>query len=130
MRWGREVPDDFDRGVFRVVVFGFFVHGGEGAKELVGDVGQDGGAARGDAILGEKEEKAGEEVVDRGRGFEFTQAGGESGGEIGRLALIFGEFGVAGTEARISVSGGQAAALAIGEALATTDRVVDGTGFS
>ena len=38
--------------------------GGEGAEELVGDVGEDGGAAGGDFVLREEEELAGEEVVD------------------------------------------------------------------
>jgi len=53
MLWAWEVPDDFDGGIFRVVVLGFFLHGGESAEELVGDVGENGGAAGGDAILGQ-----------------------------------------------------------------------------
>jgi hypothetical protein len=37
------------------------IDGGEGAKELVGDVGEDGGAARGNFIFGEEEKKPSEE---------------------------------------------------------------------
>jgi hypothetical protein len=37
--------------------------GGEGAEELVGDIGEDGGAAGGDFVLREEEEQAREEVA-------------------------------------------------------------------
>ena len=53
MRWAGEVPDDFDGGILLVFVVGFLLHGGESAEELVGDVGENGGAAGGDAILGQ-----------------------------------------------------------------------------
>jgi len=130
--WARNVPNDFWGDIFRVVVLGFFFHGGEGAEELVGDVGQDGGASGRDAVLGEKEQEAGEEVVDGGGGGEFGEAGGEGGGEIGGLAAIFGELGVAGTIASVcdffageagrgrsesAPFGRELAALAIGEAV-------------
>jgi len=124
------VPDNFDGGIFRVVVLGFFLHGGEGAEELVGDVGEDGGAAGADAVLGEKEQQAGEEVVDGGSGGEFGETVGEGVGEIGGFAAIFGEFGVAGAEAGVGVVDQDSAAFAIGELLAAAGRVVEGTGFS
>jgi hypothetical protein len=64
----------------------FSVDSGKGVKELVGDVGEDGGAARGDAISGEKQQKAGKEVVDVRGGGEFREAVGEAGGQVGGLA--------------------------------------------
>jgi hypothetical protein len=41
-----------DLAILRTVFLG---DGGKGAEELVGDVGEDGGAAGGDFVLGEKE---------------------------------------------------------------------------
>ena len=87
---------------------------------MVGDVGQDGGAAWGDAVSGEEKQEAGEEVIDGGGGCEFAETGGEGGGEIGGLALIFGEFGVAVAERRVQVGRGEAAAGTLGEAVLTT----------
>src|SRR3989304_1805853 len=86
MDWGWDVPDDLDGGIFRVFGGGFLLDGGEGVEKLVGDVGEDGGTAGGDAILSEEEQKAGEEVVDGSGGFEFIEAAGESGGKIGGFA--------------------------------------------
>src|SRR6266852_9396230 len=57
--------------------------GGEGAEELVGDVGEDGSAAGGDFVLGEEEEQAREEIVDLGGGGEVVKVGGEGGGDFG-----------------------------------------------
>ena len=105
MRGAGNVPDNLDRGVFRVMGGGFLFHGGDGAEELVGDVGQDGGAAGADAVLGEKEQKAGEEVVDGSGGGESGQSAGERGGEIGGGALVFEEFGVAVTKGRDFITG-------------------------
>jgi hypothetical protein len=42
-----------DGGLFAIFLFG---DGGEGAEELVGDVGEDGGAAGGDFVLREEEQ--------------------------------------------------------------------------
>ena len=47
------------------------VDGGKSAQELVGDVGKDGGFARGNAIFREENQEASEEVVDRNSGAEF-----------------------------------------------------------
>jgi hypothetical protein len=96
--WAREVPDDFDGSILGICGGGFLLQGRECAKELVGDVGQDGGAPGRDAVLREKEQEAGEEIVNRGSGGEFAETIGEAGGEVGGLAEIFGEFGVAETE--------------------------------
>jgi len=50
--------------------------GAVGVWELVGDVGRDGGAARGDAALGEEDKEPGEELVDVDGGVEFGKLGG------------------------------------------------------
>src|SRR5260370_23660386 len=44
-----------------------------GVEELVGDVGEHGGAAWGDAAFGDESEKAGEELVDVDAGVEFGE---------------------------------------------------------
>jgi hypothetical protein len=58
----REVDDDLGL----VFEFGmeFVLDGGEGAEEQVADVGKDGGAAYGDAILREKAEEIGKDLVE------------------------------------------------------------------
>ena len=66
--------------------------GAVGVWELVGDVGRDGGAARGDAALGEEDKEPGEELVDVDGGVELGKLGeefrGESEGIIGRLPNV------------------------------------------
>jgi len=66
-----DVDIDLHVGVFFVALgwSGFLVDGVDGAKELVGDVAEDAGAARGDFILRQEEQETGEEVVEGFRGF-------------------------------------------------------------
>jgi hypothetical protein len=45
--------------------FVFALDGAVRVEELIGDVGHDGGAAWGDAALGDQDEEAGEKLVDR-----------------------------------------------------------------
>ena len=68
-----------DLGGLGILLFG---EGGEGAEELVGDVGEDGGSASGDFVLGEKEEEAREEIVDLSGGGEVVEVDGEGGGDF------------------------------------------------
>src|SRR5229473_5183489 len=76
------VEDDLGRPVV------FLGNGWEGAEELVGDVGKDGGTAGGDFVLGEEEKQSREEVVDLGGGGEVVEVGGEGGGDFGGVVLI------------------------------------------
>ena len=103
----------------------FVVHEGDGAEKLVGDIGEDGGAARRDAILAEQEKQAGQEFVDRLGGGEFGEAGSEVGARIGviRIGLILRQVGVAGTELRTFVGDWETAALAAGKGMAAARRV-------
>jgi hypothetical protein len=49
-------------------------------EELVGDVGQDSGAARGDSTFGDELEEAGEKLVDVDTALELGELGEELGG--------------------------------------------------
>src|SRR5260370_37165224 len=117
------VEDDLGLGVF------LSGDGGEGAEELVGDVGECGGAAGGDFVLGEEEEQAREEVVDLGGGGEVVEVGGEGGGDFGGVGVVLGEARVGRTKMGVRVGCREAAAAAIGVEMDTTSGVVDEAGF-
>ena len=89
--WAGHVEDDLSGLGVRL-----FGDGGEGAEELVGDVGEDGGTAGGDFVLREEEEQAGEEVVDLGGGGEVVEVDGEGGGDFRRVGLVCGRGAWAG----------------------------------
>ena len=106
------------------------IDGGEGAEELVGDVGEHGGAARGNSIFGEEEKEAGEEFVDGNGGAEFLEVGGEDGGSFRGVLLILWELGVDGAVRGIKGSDVEAATLTVGETMRATSGVIDGAGVS
>jgi len=128
--WTGHVPDDLGGLVFVGRRVELAVDCGEGAEELIGDVGEDGGAARGDFLLGEKEEKAGEEVVDGDGGTELLEIGGEGGGGVSGFPLVLDTSGVSGAVGGVHVGGEEAATHAIGVAMGAASGVVDGAGFS
>jgi hypothetical protein len=108
----------------------FLGDGGEGAEKLIGDVGEDGGAAGGDFVLREKKEQAREEVIDLGSGGEVVEVSGEGGGDFGGVGLRRRSgLGVLGAE-RLAAEADEAAAHAVGEAIVAARRVMDGAGFS
>ena len=90
--------------------------GGESAEELIGDVGENGGTASGDAILNLEDDEPGEEVVDAIEAVEVFGILDEFGSEVGGLH-IFGKSGVTSAETWIGVRDEFAAARAIGEAM-------------
>jgi len=61
---------------------GFVLDGGEGAEEKIGSVGHDGGAARGDLVMGLKLIELAEGMVDVGGGAKFLDVTDEGGGEV------------------------------------------------
>jgi len=128
--WTRHVKDDLYWLVFAGLGVEFVVDGGQGAKELVGDVGEDGGAARGDFIFGEEEKKPSEEFVDGNGGAEFLEVGGEDDGSFRGVLLILGQLGVGGTVRGIEITDVEAATLTVGEAMRATSEVIDGAGVS
>jgi hypothetical protein len=72
----------------RVAGMEFAVEGGKGAEEEIADVGEDGGAARGDAAFGEQQEQTAEEEVDFGGGLELPEFAGEGGAEVGGIGRM------------------------------------------
>jgi len=54
--------------------------GGESAKEEIADIGEDGGAASSDAVLGKKAEEIGEDLIEVGGGFELGKLAEEGDG--------------------------------------------------
>jgi len=118
--------------------------GAVGVEELVADVGEDGGAARRDAPLGDENEEAGEELGNVDAGVEFGEFREKVGGKVIRVVLDVhwkrngsAGLGVAETSARVNRQAGEAAALAVGIAVVATrsiclcrdcDRIDDGSG--
>jgi hypothetical protein len=123
----RKVEDDF-------LGFGveFAVDGALGVEDLVGDVGHDGGTARGNTAFGDEDEEAGEILVDGESCVEFGGFGEEVGGEVfevdGLLGLRSTDGGVQGemaeAEAELRSHPGKTAALAVGKAVLAAGRFV------
>jgi len=83
--------------------------GREGAEHEVADVGQDGGAAGGDLVVGEVAVQLAEGVMDAGGGLKPFRLAGEGGGEAGGILGGFAVDGVAVAEAGVGVGDGEAA---------------------
>jgi len=128
--WAGHVKDDFYRLVFAGLRVKLAIDCGESVKQLVSNIGEDGGAARGDFIFGEEEKEAGEEFIDGNGGAEFLEVGGEDDASFRGVLLILGELGVNGAVRGIKGSDVEAATLAVGEAMRATNGVVDGAGVS
>lgn len=118
----RIVEDDSGDFVFvEAVGVEFVVDGGKGAEFEVGDIGEDGGATGGDAVLDQEGGEAGEEVVDLDSGFEIGGFGAESGGEVGVDEFCFEAGGVAEAEGGVLRDGEVAAATGAGAVTASGD---------
>jgi len=116
-----------DGGGLGVFLFG---DGGEGAEELVGNVGEDGGAASGNFVLREEEEQAREEIVDLGGGGEVVEVDGEGGGDFGGIVLVCRKRSVGRAEVGVDVGRVETAAPTVGKEIGATSRVIDEAGFS
>ena len=81
-------------------------------------LGHDGAAARGEAVLGEEEEKAGEELVYFAGRLELGQITEEIGGDLGIGVAMGWAGGVARAEAGVSVGCRIAAGAAVFGAMA------------
>ncbi len=81
----RQVKDDL-LGLF-VYGLGFEDDGAVGVEELVGDVGEDGGASGGDAALCDEDQELGEELVDVDGRLELGGFAEEFGREVFRVVL-------------------------------------------
>ena len=80
--WARDVADLDHGNLFFELEEVFAVDDAVGVEELVGDVTQDRGAARGDAALGNKDQELGEELVDVNGGLKLGEFGEEFPGEV------------------------------------------------
>jgi hypothetical protein len=102
---------------------GFEGDGAMGVEELVGDVGQDGSAAGGDATFGDEGEKAGEELVDVEGGVELGELREEFPGEVEGIIWRLLESSADGStlrqvveaETQMGTGGEFPAAFAVGE---------------
>ena len=129
MLWAGDTDGVLNAGIG--LVFGCLqFHGGYGAENLVGDVGEDGGAARGDAAFSDEDEKAGEKLVDGEGGVKLGELGEEIGGEVlevagrGEEGETGGDFALEMAEAEAGFWTGKAAAPAIGIAMQAARGVV------
>jgi hypothetical protein len=111
-----KIPNDGGRAGCGVRVELLF-DGRKGTEEEVADIGEDGGAAGGDAVVGQIAVEVAEGFVDAGGGLEAVGLAGEDGGEAGVvLGLVVAE-GVAEAEAGVRVGDGEAAVPAFGRAV-------------
>jgi hypothetical protein len=92
-----------------------FVDGGEGAEEQAGDIGESGGAARGDAPAREEFVEGGEGVVDALGVLEVRGVLDEYSGEVPGVGQLRGR--VAGTEVGYGIEDAGGALAAFGGAL-------------
>src|SRR5712691_7674620 len=102
----------------------FALDGAVGVEELVGDIGKDGGAARGDAAFGDEDQEAVEKCVDVYGGIELREFGEELRGKIFRVTLGVERKGAGGAhlrvaeaKARVGLQAGKAAAFSVGIAV-------------
>src|SRR5712664_2380010 len=112
----------------------FAIDGAVGVEKLVGDVGEHGGAAGGDAAFGDEDHQPGEELVDVDGGVELGEFGEEVGGEVFRIVLWRlghggAQGGMAETKMRAGVEDGETAAGTVGGEMAAAG-MLDGAGFN
>ena len=67
---------------FNGLTIDFALDGNQGVEELVGDVGKDGGATRGDTILDDEDQELGKELVDLLGGLQVIELAEEVGGKV------------------------------------------------
>jgi len=122
--------DDGGGGGLGRLGLAFLLDGREGAEEELIDVGEDGGAARGNAVLGEQDHEFGEEVMNLGGGVELAEQAGEGGGEVGvgGIGLPILKARMAKAESGMRVQDAQTAAAAFAGEMAAAG-VVGGAGF-
>ena len=103
---------------------------GQGAEEKAVDVGKDGGAARGDAILRDEVEEIAESEIDALGSLEILRVFEENGLEIFLDGLILAEASVARAEGGVGAGHGEAAASAVLKLVCAAGGGVAGIGVS
>src|SRR5258708_1445025 len=90
--------------------FGFMLHRAQTVLKQLRDVAKNGGAANGDAVLGHGGEEAGERVVNRGGGTDFSEDAEDFRADLDGFAILFLAAPV--IEAEIGVARGEKHAAA------------------
>jgi hypothetical protein len=103
----------------RWVAVNFLLDGWESAEEEVAGVSHDGGAARGDLVVGLELIEFAEGVIDIGGGAEFLDVADEGGGDVGLVEIFPALGGVLEAEAGVGIKDGHAATTTAGGALLT-----------
>lgn len=122
--WGQGAAEGFLPGGEAVGLLDFELDGMAVVEEELGDIGEGGGLAAGDAVLGKEVEELSEDVGEIAGGGEFAGKGGEFGGDGGGVEELALLAGVEGTEGGVgfvvkhgalaAVGGGEEAAGAAG----------------
>jgi hypothetical protein len=108
-----------------IVCGGLAIHNYDAAEEQAGGVGQNGGAAGRDAVLSEKADDSGEQIVDLLGGSELGEVVTEEvGGEVREFAPVEFQLGVVEAEGEARVGYQEPATFAVGEEERTAVRVL------
>ena len=94
----------------------FAFDGFEAVEEQLADVGEEGGVARGDAVLGDQSKEFTQDVVEVVGGLELAGEAGELGGDTVGVAELLLSAGMVETEGGVGVRAREAAAAAVREA--------------
>src|ERR1700682_1352659 len=117
---------------FQAVEYFSVMSAGARVKELIGDVGENGGASRRDTASGNQSEEAGEELAQIDSGGELGEFGEEVGREVFRVVVQlqgsgrFGQAEMVRTEAAVRLRASEAATLTVGVAIQATNGIVEG----
>src|SRR6266478_4748962 len=101
-------------------------------EKLIGDVGENGGAPRGDAAFGHQSKEAGEKLAEIDGGRELGEVGEEVGREVFGIVVQlqgsggFGEAEMVRAKAEMRLRASEAATLPIGEAKQAASGIVEG----
>ncbi len=101
-------------------------------EELIGDVGENGGAPRGDVAFGHQSKEAGEKLAEIDGGRELGEVGEEVGREVFGIVVQlqgsggFGEAEMVRTKAEVRLRASEAATLPIGVAIEASSGIVQG----
>src|SRR5260370_38577481 len=110
------IHDDVD---VAVVAVDFAVDGGEGAEELLNDVGKNGCFLGGDTILGEEDEEFGQGDLHVHSGGEFGEVAEKGGSEVDGVGIVRAEGGMFLAKGGGVWSHGEGALVTVGEAKGT-----------
>jgi len=124
VRGARDVDDEFGPIVWLSALLD--VEGAVAVQELVGDVRQNGGTARGDAAFRDEDQESGEELVDLGGRLECGELPEEFDGEVVRVGLDGLRPDMPETETGLSVQDAETALAPVAGVMAAARGIVFG----